>query len=243
MTNFLLKSIPPQSAKVYGFLTSHDARSAKEIAKALNIFPHAVYKAIQPILELGLVYKLPGYPTKFQARPMSEAVNIYSSVIGQNFLEAFGKHQTRGKTFFRLELNFIQTRKERLEFLYKDTATAKAEINLIASGLEVPAEMILAYKRAMERGVIIRIIVQNLNEVNQNMLNNWKRLGVAVKYSPGIGARIYIFDREVLYLSSYDSEDKREAIGVRFAYAPIAKLMDELFEQRWKAAKDISSVK
>jgi len=213
--------------------------TAKEIGKALKIFPNAVYKSTQPLLELGLVEKVSRYPVRFQAQQLTVAIQSYSSIINQNLQEIVGHIPRSSSIQSDLSLNFIRTRKERLELIYRDTAQTRDAINLIASGLEVPAEAILAYKKAIDRGVKIRIIVQNLDEVKAEMYNNWKKIGVEVRYFPGIQARIYTFDHNTLYLSSYDSKDKKETIGVRFTYAPVAKLMDELFEQRWKLAKEI----
>jgi len=52
-------------------------------------------------------------------------------------------------------------------------------------------------------------------------------------------ARIIIFDSKIFYLTSYNPQNKEEAIGIRFAYPPIAKQISDLFEKRWKASKPI----
>jgi sugar-specific transcriptional regulator TrmB len=230
----------PQAIKIYKVLSKGRPLSAKEIGKRLGIFPNAVYRSAQILVAQGIVQPLPTYPITYQALPQHQAMAQYASTAQQDFQNIFGiaEQLTEGKNL--LQLNFMQSRKERLALIYKDTARAKNTINLIASGLEVPAEVILAYKRAIDRGVKIRILVQNLDEVRAEMFRNWQKIGVEVKYFPAIEARIYIFDGKVLYLTSYHPNDKQEGVGLRFAYAPCAKLMDEMFERRWATGKIIS---
>ena len=59
----------------------------------------------------------------------------------------------------------------------KDTAHAKSAINLIASGVETPTETILQNQRAVERGVNVRLLVQNLKEVTKEKLSTGKKPG------------------------------------------------------------------
>ncbi len=238
MTNFLLKAIPPQAAEIYRVLEKHGAKTAKEIGKELKIFPNAVYRAIKGLLELGLVQELSTYPAKFVARPTSESLDMIASVMRQNFVDNFGSKKVLGRHKL-LKLIFIQKRKDILQLTQKDTRQTKESINLIASGLNVPAETFLVTKQAVERGVKVRWLVQNMKEVSPQSLYTCKKAGIEVKYYPNMEARIFIFDHKVVYFTSYDPKNIQEAIGMRFEYGPYANFMDELFEQRWKLAKSL----
>jgi len=72
------------------------------------------------------------------------------------------------------------------------------------------------------------------------MIESWKRMGVVIRYYPDIQGRIFIFDKRIIYFTSYNPKKKQEAIGMRFEYAPFALLMDELFEQKWKMGETIT---
>jgi hypothetical protein len=98
---------------------------------------------------------------------------------------------------------------------------------------------ILVYKQAIERGVTIKVLVQNLTETSEQMFKNWQKIGVKVKYFPNMEARIFIIDEQLVYFTSYDPSKKNEGVGMRFNYRPYAILMSETFEQRWKIAKEI----
>ena len=40
-------------------------------------------------------------------------------------------------------------------------------------------------------------------------------------------------------LTAYNPQDKNEAVGVRFEYAPVAGVMTEVFERRWQEAEEV----
>ena len=231
--NFLNKLIPPQSIRVFNTIKK-SPKTAKEIGRLLNVLPNAVYRAVKPLQDLGLVEER-GYPVKFIAKPETSAIEIYSQAMKQNFFEIFG--ELSQSPALNLQINFIHTRKEMLELYNKDIVLAKKFCNIIISGHEIPAQTMLANKQAMDKGVPIRILVQTLDY--PEMLNNWKRIGHEIRYYPKVNARIVTIDENIVYFASYDPKDNKKAIGVRFVYPPYARLMDELFEQRWTKAKII----
>ncbi|MCL5666375.1 MAG: phospholipase D-like domain-containing protein [Patescibacteria group bacterium] len=240
MTNILLKVLTPQAAAVYKNLEENKAKSAKEIGEVLKIFPNTVYRAAKQLIELGLIKEVEKYPVKFIAKPASEGLDVFSSVMRQDFQNIFGR---KTFTFCRhklLDLVFVQKRIQTLRMTKRDTYQAKESINLIASGLELPAETLLANQRAAERGVKVRLIVQNMDEVTPAKIRSWKKAGIEIKYFPNMEARIYIYDHHIVYFTSYDPNNIQEAVGMRFDYAPYAAMMDELFEQRWKMGKGLS---
>lgn len=243
--NFLLKSISPQSTAVYNLLIKHQALTAKQIGVRLNILPNAVYRSIKPLIRLGCVEEYGKHPVQFRIKPATQALESYLFTSRENFLQTFfpngfvsPKSQEEKLEF--LNVSFIRDRNELIERSIKDIKKAKYEVKHIVSGLEVPAETILAFKEASDRGVKLRFLVQKLDEINKEMLKNWKKLGIDVKYFPLLEARIIIIDSQVVYITSYNPKQQEEAVGVRFNYLPIVRLMNELFETRWRIAKVIN---
>ena len=127
-----------------------------------------------------------------------------------------------------------QTRKDLLELFGKDAAKAKKQIHIIVSGHEIPAETTLAYKQAVDRGVKVRKLIQNKDQENIRLARHWQKIGVEVKYTPMMQARIITLDGQITHFGSYDQYQHLKSMGVRFDYAPYAQIMDEMFEQRWK---------
>ncbi len=229
-----------QTEDIYRLLLTCDGLTAREIGSKLGIFPHAVYRSIKPILALGLVEQLDTYPVLYHAKAREEALSTFLLVARENFLRKFSqKKELQVSNNIPLDISFIQNRIDLLERSNIDIKQSTDSVHHIVSGLEIPAETVLELKNAVERGVQIKFLVQKLDEVNKNMLFNWQRLGIEVKYFPLLESRIIIIDEKIVYITSYNPDKKEEAVGVRFVYPPIAFLMEEVFLKRWDIAKKI----
>lgn len=236
MDNLLLKTLSPQAAKVYQLLLKNSLLSVKEIGEKINIVPNTVYRDLKELEKLGLVETVKIYPIKYQAKSASAGLAIYTSLIRQNFYETFGLIDSGEEN---LKITFFQNRKDFLKLAEKDINHAKKYVNIIISGHEVPAELVLAHKKAVDRGVKIRKLIQHLNLENVSAAKNYQKIGVEIKYTPLIHARIVIVDGQITQFGSYSPERQAESAGVRFDYPPFARLMDELFEQKWQQGKII----
>ena len=210
MIHLISKLISPQGQTIYQLLQGRGPMTAKEIGKELNIFPHAVYRASKQLMDMGFMDEVGKYPVKFAVKNSTD-----------------------------LPITFIANRTALLEKLNMDIERAKREVNFIVSGLEVPAEHFWYVKQAIDRGVFVRKLIQRREEATEEMLQNWKKAGTQIKYFPSLEARIIIIDDHIVYFTSYNPDVKEEAIGTRFDYSPYAKIMNELFEQRWKIAEEV----
>lgn len=243
--NYLLKSISPQTSDVYELLIKHQVLTAMQIGVRLDIIPNAVYRSVKPLIELGCVETIGKHPVKFSIKSPGQALDSYLLTSREDFLKTFFPNGINAlgsdiKEVESLDVSFIKNRNELIERSTEDIKNAKNDVKHIVSGLEVPPETILAFKQAFERGVKLRFLVQKLDEVNKEMLKNWKRLGIDVKYLPLLDARIIIIDFKIVYLTSYNHKKQDEAVGVRFNYLPIVRLMNELFEAKWRVAKVVN---
>lgn len=235
MENLLLKSISPQSVKVYNLLIKKGPLSAAQIGNKINILPNTAYRNLKELIALGFVKQSPQYPAVFSAKPKDETIGLYTSIIASNFHEAFA---SQNESSDNLKISFIQNRGELLKQAEKDAYKAKRQINRIISGDVVPAETTLAFKRAVERGVKIRVLVQGTGKAKSQVIKSWRKMGMEVKYTPNLNTRIVTYDGLVTYFGSYDPKRGQEAVGVRFEHAPLAVLMDQMFEQKWVLGKN-----
>ena len=87
------------------------------------------------------------------------------------------------------------------------------------------------------------MLIQDLKAFSKERFKAWEKIGIEIRYLKYMQARIFIYDKEIVYFTSYSESQNQEAIGMRFEYPPYAVLMEELFEQRWSLAKDISNLK
>ncbi len=124
MQKKLLTSPSPQAVKIYSLLEKSGPMSARDIGTKLKIFPNAIYREIRKLLALGFVTEVFSYPLKFQAKPPTEAVAFYSSIIRQNFFQMLGHANSKDS---ELNIAFFQTRKDLLKLFGKDSAKAKKQ--------------------------------------------------------------------------------------------------------------------
>jgi hypothetical protein len=109
----------------------------------------------------------------------------------------------------------------------------------LASGDELPAEIMLAQKNALDRGVNIRTIFQKRDEKNESFIHARTHMGEQIRISKALNTRIVIFDRRIVYVMSYDPTNYLKSIGIRFEYDPLGQLMYQLFLQYWKQSADL----
>lgn len=231
MISILKKILSPQALKVYQEVSKSSPVTAKTISNRLKIFPNAVYREIDKLESFGLVSATGTHPAKFQNRKSEESLGFLTDLVRQSLLI---NQKDSDET---LNLDFIQNRNELLNLTNKDTKHAKESLNILVSGHEVPTETILGQKQAVDRGVRVRILIQDLSASVRERVRAWKKMGIEVRYLKYMQARILIFDGKIVYFTSYSESKNHEAVGMRFEYEPYARLMDELFEQKWLQAR------
>lgn len=234
-------SLPPQSQAILQLLLPVKELTAKQIGEALGVFPNTVYRAIQELEYFGCIRKIRGWPMRFAAVESSQALNAYLAVHRTRFQDAVGEVMKDERTKpVSLRVSFIQSRDEWLARSTEDLASARREVDLIVSGHEAPAELIYQHKRAIDRGVHTRMLIQQNSDSNYDMFGNMQRMGMEVCQIQSVDIRLSIYDSQVAYIMSYNPKDYSEAVGVRFAYEPIAVLVHDVFNKRWSHARKIN---
>ncbi len=225
-----------QTRNIYSLLLAKGPMSAVDIGKDLDIFPHAVYRSTRQLESLGCINQTGKHPALFQAIPINDSVETFAMVQRDLFLSTFLKSPMNKKTSLPEDLNitFIESREMMFEKALSDINNAKEEMDNLASGDELPAEIMLAQKEALDRGVIIRTLFQKRNEENESFIEARVKMGEQIRISELLNTRIVIFDKRIVYVMSYDPSDYIKSIGVRFEYAPIGQMMYQLFLQQWE---------
>jgi len=235
MINLLPKTLSPLALKTYRILLSKSGKTAKALSRPLRISTNAVYRPIKELLELGLITKSATYPIIYQALPVAQAKNLYTNIFEHDFTHFFGLKEKKSNP----QISFIFTRDQMMKETANETKNAKRSISMIMSGHEIPAESLLISKQAIERGVNIRLLAQNSDKKSIIRYENMMKIGIQIKYLPIVHSRIFIVDEKIVFVGSYDPSDYKKAVGVRFHYPPFAKMLLQLFDRHWFAAKEI----
>lgn len=233
-----MKTVSPQTANVYKLLNDGKVLSAQEIADELKVLPNAIYRATKKLVDIGLVEQIETYPLRFRAISSQTAANLYMINAMRDFRKEFGVAQAvrpdKAPT-----LSLVKGRDNLLRRDAQDAKAARYTIDFIVSGHEVPNETILAYRKAITQGAKVRMIIHQDKQAYSKQTKEWQSIGAEVRFLPGLDMRLFIYDKKIVYLTSYDPENYGSAFGVRFDYPPLAMQMSQLFEQNWEQAKPL----
>lgn len=234
-----IKTVSKQAGTVYRLINSNESLSIQEIAEKLDILPNGIYRATNKLENLGLIERVGGYPVRYRAVPAATAISMYLTATALSLREGLAINPKHVKKENRPMISFIKDREASLKKTGADALLAKESIDYIVSGYEVPDETYISFRKAAISGVRIRTIVQSKSEIAGGKLEKWQDIGAQVRYLPNLGLRLFIYDRQVIYIASYDKNNPSSMFGVRFKYAPLAEQMTELFEQNWQKAKEL----
>lgn len=236
----LIKTASPQTQEVYRLLNDSGELTVQEIADQIGIVPNSVYRLTEKLIKLGLVEEVRGYPVRYHAIPVQTAMSFYLLAASQNFRREYGLSQKAAvKAGNSPVISLIKDRPSLLKRSAQDIRAAHESIDIIVSGHELPDEMYQAHIKAKAQGARIRRIVHQKDRRFTKENQIWKEMGAEVRYLPDFSLRMLIYDKKIVYITSFDPESPASAFGVRFEYEPLAMQMTELFEQNWQKALEI----
>ncbi len=231
-----MKTKPPlskQTREIYSLLLKEGPLSAEEIGKKLNIFPNAVYRLTKQLLVLGCLIQSGSRPTIFHAISPTDSVETFSLIQKEWFLKTFLSNNSNNQSNMPI-ISFIESREDMFEKAISDINNLKYEMNNLASGDELPAEIMLAQKNALDRGVKIRTLFQKRNENNEEFIKVRTKMGEEIRISETLNSRIVIFDKKIVYIMSYDPKNYIKSMGIRFEYEPFGQMMYDQFQKQWE---------
>ena len=235
--------LSPQSQSIYKILlNSRCSLSAKQLANQMRIVPSLVYRLIQPLIEIGIVNRISGYPYKFNAKSKEEGLSLFllhqHEWFYKNFL-SYTENNLRPSEKYEIQFSFIQSRDELMNESAKEISKATKSIDLLRSGHEIPADVMLATKDAKKRSVITRMLIQDYSSQNADQVAYWKQNGILVRKTGLRHLRLMIYDASTVYFMSYKHNDSAKDLGLKIHYPPFAFILSQLFDTWWKEAERV----
>lgn len=229
-----------QTQNIYSVLLSKGPMSAVDLGKEIDILPHAVYRSTKQLEALGCIKQTGKHPALFEAISVSDSVETFTMLQRDLFLSTFLKGSLERETLSQdLNITFIESREMMFEKALADIRNTKEEMDNLASGDELPPEIMLAQKEALDRGVVIRTVFQKRNSENESFIKARVKMGEQIRLSQPLNARIVIFDRKIVYIMSHDPSDYIKSMGIRFEYAPLGQLIYQQFLQQWDKGSEL----
>ena len=248
MSQIYSYGLPPQGIQIYKLLLNNRPLNATEIGLKLKIKPQAVYRVVDHLSNLGLVKELFGRPKTFEAINRSQARDLYANSqktyfdsLVPNLLE-----NSKLKNSLHIEeslfsVAFIEGRNEIFEKITEDINRATDECKFIVLGLAVgiSQDLLLAQKEAVDRGIPIKIIVQEFSKKNEVVLRSWIRAGMKLRLGNAINFHLLLIDNTISYLMTFNPDNKIKRSAVRIVHKSINMEFQGLFNYHWKESKSI----
>jgi sugar-specific transcriptional regulator TrmB len=205
-------------AKTYLALAKLGKADANAIAKASNVARPDIYRIMPTLQKLGLTEKIIAKPTMYKATPIQEGL----SILLQNRKTEITELQTKtiaiinnfqanaAKTALQEENTQFVITSEITRFfkIHRDqTQRTRESIDIMIPFVSVPAKVDDEWshlKRAMKRGVKVRLLTQELNE--ETVTSVWQALTknplFEIKYSTApINFGMHIFDKKEITIA------------------------------------------
>lgn len=226
-----------QTREVYKhILKSREGITVAEIASKLRISASDVYRLALPLIEMGLILKNNERPFKLFAGEggLDLFLTAQSEWFSKNFKDGNPKRKNKDMSF-----DFVQGRDELMKVSITEMDNSIKSIDLLRSGREIPTDTMLSMVSAVKRGVKVRMLIQEYDRENKEMVGNWIRNGVEVRFTKAKNIRIMVFDSKVGYFMSYRHTDLGQDLGMKIDYEPFALILSQYFSSLWKKAKVI----
>lgn len=241
-------TLSPQSQTIYKILLrANRPLTVKQIATQMHIAPSLIYRLTEPLIAMGLVIKTNDYPYEFGAKPMDEGLSLFllyqNGWFSEQFFSSARKTDAVGKTSIdssqEIQLSFIQSRDELMNKSAEEIAKATKSVDLLRSGHEISAEVMLAVIEAKKRNVLTRMLIQDYPTDNADQVKYWQRNGILVRKTTLRHIRLVIYDASTVYFMSYKHDDSEKDLGMKINYPPLAVIFSKLFQEWWQKAERI----
>ena len=236
--NLINIGLTNQEADLYLILNEEGAMTAKAIGKKLNILPNAVYRTAGKLQIKKLITIINKSPLTYQPVSPELGLALYSKERYMNMEQQTKNIVNRlNKTSGEREETRIELISGKFETYMRGVELAnnsKEEFLVISIGEEIPEELLLAIRKAHNRGVIMKLIVHKFDEENRNILESFKKNGYEVRYYPDWGFHMTICDGESALLIVNNPEDTRQRTGINFYNHGLVKALRDYFYSVWE---------
>lgn len=229
-----------QEAEIYLTLVKEGTLPAKEIALRMNILPHAVYRIVKKLDQKKLLAIITSSPLTFYILPPDLALSTYikeKTIAMEKEVKEISSSLHSDKTQrTATKIDVIAGKQEFFSMSETLINESKKEVLIISIGEPSTSNLILADRRAIERGVIVRMIAHKFDKENQEFLTNLKKNGLEIRHFPDWGFHLQVVDGKKSLLTINNPQKPSERITVRINSTGLSKALRDYFYSVWEKA-------
>lgn len=231
-----------QQANIYSLLLNEGQLTAKKIAERLDILPNAVYRGLVRLDSLKLINLSSRAPLKytivspeFSLSKLAKVKEFELANSLEMLIKSIMPQKSAKETDLGLSSDKLKFFKQSEDLINK----ARKEVLIISIGEPSTNELILADKRAIERGVDIKFIVHKYDDENRDFLFNLQKNGLNIRYLKDWGYHLQIIDANKCLLSVNNPENTDERANILIQSKYLSKAFRDYFYLLWEKAQNL----
>lgn len=238
--NLVKLGLTSQESLVYLALMNSEELTIKDLSRKLNLLPQAVYRTVKNLENKKMVAVLALSPIKIQAFSPGLAlpVLVKEKTMKMEKIAAETVNQLVSKIAHSsdIQVNIIYGQNAIYAAAARMIEYTKKELLIISIGESIPPDLLLANKRATERGVEIKMIVYKNDSENRQILDNFKKNGYKIKYYPNWGFHMAIYDSREALLIVNNPQETQQRVAMQLSSAGLSTALRDYFYSIWKKA-------
>jgi sugar-specific transcriptional regulator TrmB len=221
---------------LYQLLLARKTLTAHEASIELHTFASATYRLFYKLEQWGLARRIAGRPLSFTSVPKAEGMAIARKTYDAHLARLLQKAGPSED----VTMSLIIGRKalyDRYEVLAKK---AEHQVLVYSIGIAFSDSLYAVQQDAIQRGVSIKHIVQQLRPVNYHVVTKWQRLGVHVRHNPSErGFHFMLFDGKLALISFSDPHDTENRLSIQTDNRTAILLFESQFNELWASSRQL----
>jgi len=214
---------------LYQIIAKNDDLTVKKLATLLKRPVQSINRTVNLLSKKGFIQILGKYPKKLKAIPLE-------IVLAQQFSQLSGLNTAELQNDF--PLSFLPSRKIYHQVGENLFSQVRSEVLLISSGTgELGAEYYKTIVKKILAGVKYKILVLSNDEDNNDLVRNWQKNGIEVRYKKGKGFNLVVYDRKKIQLGVRVTENSKEKWGIVIKNESLGQFMGEFFDDMWNKSE------
>jgi HTH-type transcriptional regulator, sugar sensing transcriptional regulator len=234
--------------EIIAYLSSIDFADAKTICKKANIPQGRIYSVLDELQKKGFVLTIPGKPKKYQIKDIKESIKFYLEKRKAELDEKIEKIkliELKPKSINiqenKASVTTFRGREEHLNQLTKFRQIAKKEIIQTAPSFIGTFSTKLSFRKALERGIKIRVIISKITSKNKNNIEIGLKFGAEIRLNKKIaGFSMMVKDSDEAIFSAHNYDDQEERVTIYSRNAGLISALKKTFAEFWKNATPIT---
>lgn len=234
--------------EIYAALLGYGKMNAKTIAEKTKIPPTAVYPALQKLNEEKLIQIYQGKIREFAVLPPKIALDSFierkkktlSEVKDDLILKAEQYYQSKVIQPVQEVVRVFTGRESSRSIYFEALKWVEKTYYIVGWKLEAVSdkyEFLHKFEPVLKRGVDVRIILVGSREKQKGLLEEYKRIGIKLKYLPLENFSLFIADEKECKITIKDKLPER--INVQIVDRALARAMENYFLTLWEKAEKI----